>query len=46
MIGHASAEDTKLLGGGGSILEMHDLQIVGTALKLSILLSSRYFVSF
>ena len=53
IIGHASAEDTKLLGGGGSAgmllrqhFEIFDPQIAVNILKVSILPLPRYFVSF
>ena len=51
MIDHASAEDTRLLGGSGDMLpqkmfEILGPQIAGNVWKLSILSSQRYFVSF
>ena len=49
MTGHASAEDTRVLGGLGAYspqknFENRDPQIAGNKLKLSILPTPRYFV--
>ena len=51
MIGRASAEDIRLLGGLGGMLsvknfEVCDSQIAGNALQLSIIPSPGYFVLF
>ena len=51
MIGSASSENTRVLGGVGGmlprkILKFEVLKLAGNALKLSIPTSPRYFVSF